>query len=666
MADTQNINSIPDNLPEQPIDEFSSTTSSAKANRQKTSSVVGLGLFALIAVGTLATYLLSRGSLDLRQRASRGTGIPSTEPNALPINERPYIKLSPSSGREVFIELSSLKKPASNVKFNLTYKTKDKTESAVGALNIPSNATAITSKTVLLGTQSSRGAITYHDGVVGGTLSLGFSNENNKPYDDYSLMSEWRYYDNKIPSNSFSSMDGKFSMMSGALFHSSPFIIVYQNPGIPDGQNVPGPILSGPYTLTTTGEIPMGSVEVQLAVPSEREVALYGWSGVNWVKLSPNTKGQNMIRANVSSSISSFIAVDSGNIPSPTPLPTPSLYPTPSGTPGVTPTPYPGSTPTPSPYPGVTPRPTPTPMPQPFSNLRGTIKGAYDTDGKLKFTGNFAFDSTLRSSPNVIQYLVNVSTTSSMSSPLSAGVSTRSPVVVNKREGWPQSWCNQTLYWRVFTGDNRYYSNSSPVKVECSPKVSKLSATLNGRTDTAIFNFETSTPPGSIFAIDVSTDINFSQNMFPNFSMGTTSPIVEKNPRKWTGFTCGKTVYWRLRDDENQIKTEMQPVTIVCPPKTPPKVSLSIPTPISNREVSIVCSGSDSPVYTYQYRYRVNTGSYVSLKSNLWVSPSETFRLPVNGMLEYACRACASPYDTSCSAWTSKKAPITGGIKPSF
>jgi len=195
--------------------------------------------------------------------------------NTIYVEERPYVTLRPTATREVVLTVHNQPKKAQSADFELQYSAGDKEEAAIGSFDI--GAKLPFSKTILLGSKSGGGKITYHENVTGGTLVLNFYDE------DYKLKNEWAYFNNAKPADSFSSRDAKFQIKSGKVLNSQSIIIIYQNPGLPE--KVDKTIVAGPYSISGTSELPIGDIDLSMHVVSEKSVELLGWDGKTWKSL---------------------------------------------------------------------------------------------------------------------------------------------------------------------------------------------------------------------------------------------------------------------------------------------------------------------------------------------------------------------------------------------
>lgn len=235
---------------------------------------IGVGII-LAMTAILITVLL----FFVKGKDSQKKVTPTPKPklsipaNVVPVAERPYIMLSPTAGREVVLEMSQIKKTSESVDYELQYSAGDKEEAVIGSIDFVQGKNDY-SRTVLLGSKSGGGKVTYHENVNGGSLVLTFYDEN------YKLSNEWTYTDNKKPQKSFSSRDVKFAIETEKLLNSSPYVIVYQNAGLP--ASIEKTLLSGPYSISGTSKLPAGKVKVSMRLSEDKPAEIWGWDGDVW------------------------------------------------------------------------------------------------------------------------------------------------------------------------------------------------------------------------------------------------------------------------------------------------------------------------------------------------------------------------------------------------
>lgn len=246
---------------------------------------LGILLFVgIVVLGGGAFLLMNKG-----KKAEKSSPSPTPKPklslptNQVPVTERPFVMLEPTPAREVVMTIGDLQKKADSVDYELQYSAGNKEEAAIGSIDF-SRGKAPYTKTVLLGSKSGGGKITYHENVTGGSLVLTFYNAN------YKLSNEWSYVDNKKPQTSFASRDGKFQIETGKLFKGSAYVIVFNNPGLP--QTVEKPVLAGPYSIAGTTSMQDGKVKVSLRLSDAKQAVIMAWTGKEWKSYPTKVDGK--------------------------------------------------------------------------------------------------------------------------------------------------------------------------------------------------------------------------------------------------------------------------------------------------------------------------------------------------------------------------------------
>jgi hypothetical protein len=245
--------------------------------------MIGGGLVAvLIAGGVIAKVALTgkdQAPADSGQQKKR-----IAEPvNVLPVTDRPVVTLSPAAdGHNVSITVSELKKPATEVEYELEYQAGSLLQGAFGNLEL---GALPASKQLLLGSCSAGGACTFHEDVQGGTLLMRFSGPEN-----YALKSEWRYFDNKTKETALSSKDAKFQISSPALA-AARYVIIYNSPGFPAG--LKGTPVSDPYSLVASSTL-TGDAELTMRATEEGALKLMGWDGKAWQEFTGTVDGKSV------------------------------------------------------------------------------------------------------------------------------------------------------------------------------------------------------------------------------------------------------------------------------------------------------------------------------------------------------------------------------------
>lgn len=243
-------------------------------------------LFSLLGV----VALIALGIFFFTKKASNQPGVvDNTELdlpiNTIPLSERPFITLSPdATGRSLDIAISEAPGEG-EMEYEMVYNASGKQEGALGSIFLDSEKQPII-KSILLGSKSGGGKVTYHEGVTGGSLTL--------TYGETRLKESWSFlsFDAKDPS--FSSVDGKLgvTLTAKALKDGERIVVMktfgYPKIGLPSGANV----IAGPYGYFTTSLV-KGSAQVELKLPSGDHggAVLYEWDGKTWKKLTAKLAG---------------------------------------------------------------------------------------------------------------------------------------------------------------------------------------------------------------------------------------------------------------------------------------------------------------------------------------------------------------------------------------
>lgn len=239
--------------------------------------VVAIGIFFLTKKTTPKTVVEEETKVDLPI-------------NTIPVSERPFITLSPdSTGRSLDISLSGA--PAEGaMEYEMIYNASGKQEGALGSIYLGSEKQPIV-KSILLGSKSGGGKITYHEGVTGGSITL--------TYQEIRLKESWNYLKFDPTDPIFSSTDGKFSMtLTKAALKKDAVIITMKTFGLPAEASAkegypPGKVVAGPYGYFTQTQV-KGTSTVELKLPAGEHInpTIYEWSGTAWKKLVTKLDGE--------------------------------------------------------------------------------------------------------------------------------------------------------------------------------------------------------------------------------------------------------------------------------------------------------------------------------------------------------------------------------------
>lgn len=276
--------------------------------------------WAMIGGGVLTVFLVLVGGVAAWKFSGSATPEPTPTPakkkkvaevlNAIPVADRPYLKITPGGGgTNIVIGLEEMKKAATEAEYEIEYQAGSLTKGAFGTLNV---ASVPSIADVLLGSCSTGGKCTYDTEVKGGSLLLRF-----KGGEDYALKSNWIYVDNakrgrvhafmqpKAGSDTSSSLtttgvggdsdalEEVFSI-DGASLAQQRFIILYQSPGFP--KTVTGEVVGAPMAVTGVSAI-TGTAKVTFTLPnSAAGNKIMAWDGSKWNEMT-STVAENKVSA---------------------------------------------------------------------------------------------------------------------------------------------------------------------------------------------------------------------------------------------------------------------------------------------------------------------------------------------------------------------------------
>ncbi|PIY80132.1 MAG: hypothetical protein COY80_04425 [Candidatus Pacebacteria bacterium CG_4_10_14_0_8_um_filter_42_14] len=244
--------------------------------------------FVVVLLGALVGFYVIRKNGTKEPVAEESSKKRIVEPtNVISQEERPYLAIVPEAdGRRITIKVSSIRKPATETEYTVEYQTGTLVQGFQGLLKLDSIPA---SETSLMGSCSAGGACTYHTDIKGGDLTTRFIGPEN-----YSLKTEWKYFENKARESEFSSSDGKFQITLKAL-SSIKYLIIGQSSGVPEGYD--GVIASEPYFLEASSSL-KGEAELSIRSSQEGELTIIGWTGDTW-KVFDTTQDGKMASATV-------------------------------------------------------------------------------------------------------------------------------------------------------------------------------------------------------------------------------------------------------------------------------------------------------------------------------------------------------------------------------
>lgn len=233
----------------------------------------GLLLVLVVVVGLVWFNWRSRSS----EIEDEQVFLPPEEVNTIPIEQRPFVTLTPSQqGRNLTITLHDIKKPADEAEIELEYQSGSLLQVAMGIFKLQK----LPERTdILLGSCSAGGKCSYDEDVEGGSLLLRFLGEEK-----YVLKNDWAFIDNTNQESLFSSRDGKFSLESTGLARIK-YGVILQSPGLPE--ELAYELLSAPYAPSVEGTTTsINQVEVAIRLNANSSTAsIFGWDGEQWVEL---------------------------------------------------------------------------------------------------------------------------------------------------------------------------------------------------------------------------------------------------------------------------------------------------------------------------------------------------------------------------------------------
>lgn len=220
--------------------------------------------------------------------------------NTIPIEQRPFITLSPDeSGRSLDLYVSGAP-TVGELEYELVYQTIEVQEGVFGRLDLENEKQPII-KSLLLGSKSAGGKVTYHEGVSGGTVTV--------TYDSTRLKESFSYlkFDPKDPT--LLSTDGRFvaTLTKTALKEGTRVLTMktfgYEKAGLPESSKV----LAGPYHIAYAID-PRGEVGIEVKLPAGEHTnpTIYGWDGKSWKKLVAKLGKDSLT---TTSSLNSFLVV---------------------------------------------------------------------------------------------------------------------------------------------------------------------------------------------------------------------------------------------------------------------------------------------------------------------------------------------------------------------
>lgn len=214
--------------------------------------------------------------------------------NTIPLAERPVITLRPdSTGRSLDISLSQAPTEG-ELEYEMIYNASGKQEGALGSIFLSSEKQPIV-KSILLGSKSGGGKITYHEGVTGGSITVTYGPPRlaNGEAGETRLKESWNYLHFDPTDPVISSTDAKFHVtLPKTALKKDAVVITMKTFGYP---TMEGKVVAGPYGYFAQTEI-KGSSQVEIKLPAGEHVnpTIYEYSGTAWKKLVTKLTGDTV------------------------------------------------------------------------------------------------------------------------------------------------------------------------------------------------------------------------------------------------------------------------------------------------------------------------------------------------------------------------------------
>lgn len=238
--------------------------------------IVVLGLF--LSIG-MALVVKNRGN----NKAKTPVSSPKAELVETPLEERPYVSLTPSAdAHEITLNISRIMHGQS-VEYEFSYQTKaGLSQGAIGTIDLKGKSE--TSRKFLLGA-CSKNVCRYDEGVEEGSLLLRFRDDDKvrKFFTEFRLQKD---------GGQLSSADGKFTLIG--KFPVNVYFIVMSTIGLPENLEEEK-ISSSPYGVFSSGTVVLKDSEVLLTGEGENN-KIFFWGGKSWETLgnSPRQPAKNV------------------------------------------------------------------------------------------------------------------------------------------------------------------------------------------------------------------------------------------------------------------------------------------------------------------------------------------------------------------------------------
>jgi hypothetical protein len=242
---------------------------------KKPAIFIVLGLIVLVMIGFMVFKKPTSNNPQVTDETELDLPI-----NTTPLEERPFITLAPdASGRSLDFSVSSAVAEG-ELEYELVYQAGEVQEGVFGRLDLESEKQPIV-KSLLLGSKSAGGKVTYHEGVTGGSLTVTYGMTRLK--ESFSFLK----FDPTDPT--LLSTDGRFTMTlpKTALKKDARVLTMktfgYEKTGVTENAKV----LAGPYAIYFAEPFKgQASVEIKLPAGEHKNPTIYHWDGKTWQALA--------------------------------------------------------------------------------------------------------------------------------------------------------------------------------------------------------------------------------------------------------------------------------------------------------------------------------------------------------------------------------------------
>lgn len=254
-------------------------------------------LVAVLTLTGLGIWMLKKPKIDPLPVVTDESELPV---NTIPISERPFMTLSPDdSGRNLILTVDGAP-TVGEMEYELVYSAADKQEGVFGRLDLESEQQPI-EKTLLLGSKSGGGKVTYHEGVTGGSMTV--------TYEDTRLKEQWNFLHFDPTDPVVSAPDARFSMTLPKTALKKDKVVIMMKPfGLPAGLSAGAKVVAGPYAFLTASPV-KGAVAVELKLPAGEYInpQILAYDSEVWLPLKTTVDGETLSASAENASI--FIAV---------------------------------------------------------------------------------------------------------------------------------------------------------------------------------------------------------------------------------------------------------------------------------------------------------------------------------------------------------------------